>query len=660
MGLFWDDPPSKGRRVKTIRPPIPNTGWKPPKDFPNLSAAKAISFDVETYDPELIDKGPGWARGSGHLVGVSLAVGNGDNEKWYFPIRHEVDAHQNLEPNKVLSWLKTVLNTTNVHKIGANLTYDIGWLRQEGVAVKGPLFDVQFAEALLSEDSKVALDVLAKKYLGLGKETSHLYEWCAKYYGGAVGDKQRANIYRAPPSLVGHYAEADADLPLQLAPILWQELNKRKLLDVMTLESELIPLMIDMRFAGVSVDIDRAEKARINLLREADLVGEKIKSIVGFEVNVNASDSLAKAYDVLGLKYPLTDKKNPSFTGLVLKGTDHPVASLIIERRKLLKTVGTFIDGYILGSHVNGKVYGQFHQLRGGGGGTRSGRFASSNPNLQNVSSRDKVIAPLIRGMFVPHRGDKSWFSADYSQIEYRMLLHICAGTGADEIRARFNANPDIDFHNMCQQMIAEKTKIKLDRKPVKNISFGLVYGMSKKTLAESLGLRQDKANTLFDAYHAALPFVSETMDYYKKYSEEYGEVSTVLGRKSYFDFWVPAKWSNDAVGLRHDEALRTYGPNIKRAFSHKAINRICQGSSADQMKMAMLKMYKAGVFRVLGPPVSTIHDEINISRPHGTLADEAIREVVHIMETAITLRVPVKVEAEEGDTWGLLKSIEV
>jgi DNA polymerase-1 len=979
-GLFWDEEPGCRikHRIASIMPDIPDTGWKMPTEFPALDRAKVLAIDLETYDPELIEKGPGWARNRGHIVGVSVAA---DGYKAYYPMRHEVEKEINLPPDKVLAWLNDVLSNEHAPKIGANIMYDIGWLRQEGVDVKGSLIDVQFAEALLAEEGKTGLEHLGQKYLGMGKESPVLYDWCAKYYGGSPNDKQRKNIYRAPARLVGPYAESDATLPLQLARPLYEALKNNDLLDLFDVECRLIPLLIDMRFAGMPVDINGAEKARVQLTQMADNAAKQIRDMVGFEVNVNASASMAKAFDKVGLKYPRTEPSasypegQPSFTKIVLSGINHPFAQLISDRRKYLKMISSFIDGAILDAHVGGKIYPQFHPLRGDRGGTRSGRFACSNPNGQQIPSRDKFLAPLIRGLFIPQEGHE-WFSADYSQIEYRMLLHFAVGQGADEIRARFNADPSLDFHDFTQALIEEKTGIKLDRKPVKNISFGLCiaegqlvttnrgnipienvskddllwdgvewvshdgvvcngikdvityhgltttkdhevyyginrsctmdkarksrkrlvtlcqtigkdgfrrgytgrgitcgrctkvwnhknknnsslqqlrkdlrtllgqhkkrtwlclfeeqkifrrrrfsgitrksircnspemrkryayeqsqlqgtrckksfliertlyyvgteeipkrrihgdgirpyrqrwslltrkfknshkcrkqikyasyciyrkafrilsrkipsnkvcscntakftseeinryrnnrkiqfvesnapkkakvydiinagprhrffcqgvlvsncYGMSKQTLTKNLGLTKQKANALFEAYHTALPFVAATMDYYKNMAETKGEVRTILGRRSMFNFWVPCKYDANAIALPHSAALRKYGSNIKRAYSHKGVNRVLQGSSADQMKMAMLKMHESGVFNVLGPPLSTIHDEINISRPPGKEADEAIKEVVRIMETAIDIKVPVKVDSEQGATWGSIEAIE-
>ena len=198
---FWEDlPPVKerGKRGPRQRGPIPSipaTGWRPPSEFPNLSAAKVIGFDTETWDPELTQAGPGWARGKGHIIGASLAVEDGSS--WYFPIRHGIEdgkqvlppeeAGMNLDPDQTIRFLRHTLED-NRPKVGANLIYDVGWARHEGIKVGGPMFDVQFAEALLnSEAPDVSLEGLAQNYLGMGKTTNILYDWLASLRGQGVG-----------------------------------------------------------------------------------------------------------------------------------------------------------------------------------------------------------------------------------------------------------------------------------------------------------------------------------------------------------------------------------------------------------------------------------------------------------------------------------------
>lgn len=662
QGLFWEDEITKrGKRDRVFKmAQIPETNWITPTEFPRLTNAAAIAVDVETYDPDLLDYGPGWARGKGHLVGVSIAV---DNNSWYFPIRHEVCKEYNLSPEHTISWLKDTLCNTAQDKVGANLQYDLGWLRHEGIRVCGDLHDVQFAEALLAEGSDISLEAISQKYLMTGKESNLLYEWCSKSYGGLPNDKQRANIYRSPPQLVGPYAESDTRLPLQLMDKLYTHLCKENLWDLYRMECDLIYLLLDMRFAGVTVDLLKAEEVAKDLLLRSKTCQEQLNYIAGMKVDINSAACLSRVFDKNGIPYGMTAKGRPSFTGKFLDSVNHPIGSLIREIRKYDKLRGTFIESYILDSNVNGKVYCSFHPLKGEEGGTRSGRFSSSSPNLQNIPSRDEELAPLLRGMFIPDVGHKQWRKYDYSQIEYRFLIHYAVGEGSDAVREHFLEHPDTDYHEMALGLVAPKAGWDIStkelrkhwRKPVKNINFGLIYGMGVAKLSADLGLTQEEGKKLFAAYHEGVPFAKATMNLLSTQAQQLGTVTTILNRKSRFDLWEPLQFS-DAKPLPYRLAKAQYGQNIKRAGTHKALNRLLQGSAADLMKCAMWKCYKDGIFDVTGVPRITVHDELDFSDMGN--CEEAFREMQWVMENAIQLKIPVKAEGEAGPDWGHVAEI--
>jgi DNA polymerase-1 len=657
VGLFWEDVVVKGTRNVHVRPmpPIPQTGWRRPTEFPSLRFASCIAIDLETFDPSISDgNGPGWARGEGHIVGVAIGVPGGG--RWYFPIRHETEPEDNFDPDTVLAWLRDVLSNPLQAKVGANIMYDVGWLAAEGVAVKGDLIDVQLAEALLAEGTPVALDYLGEKYLGEPKTSGLLYKFLADWHGGKADDKIRKFIYRAPPRLVGPYAEGDVDLPLRVIEAQYPHLSREGLLPVFAMECGLIPLLIEMRMAGVTVDLNRAEEVRDTLGRRIKSLQEQLDAMCKTKVNVNASATLAKGFDNLGLKYKRTkptDKApegKPSFTKEFMKTVEHPVGQLIEDLKTCMKMKGTFIEGYILNSHKNGKIYGEFHLLKGESGGTRSGRFSSSNPNLQNIPSRDPELGPLLRSMFVPDCGHLQWRKYDYSQIEYRLLAHHAVGDGSNELRRVYNEDPDTDYHVLTQRLVEAFTGQKIDRKTIKNINFGLIYGMGVGKLARSLGLSEAEGKKLFAAYHEAAPFAKATMEACSNEANALGVISTVLGRRSRFDNWEPLAYEDRRPGLPYHRALQQYG-QIKRAGLHKALNRKLQGGAADLMKYAMWKCYTDGVFAETGVPRLTVHDELDFSDPGGK--EDAFREMKHIMETAIKLLVPVQAEMEIGPNWG-------
>lgn len=653
IGLFWQDlPRKKGDKVARIMPPIPETGWVAPTEFPDLRGAAALAVDVETYDPELKKHGPGWARGKGHICGIAVGVPEG--HRWYFPIRHTIEKEQNLDPEHVIRWARDQLTNPNQPKIGANITYDIGWLRQEGIHVQGRLHDVQFAESILKESATVNLDDLGERYLGRGKETNLLYEWCSSYYGGKPSEDQRKNIYRAPPRLVGPYAQGDVDLPFHVLERQWPLLLQQGLMHLYDMECELIYLMVEMRFAGVTVDLNVAEELREQMVKGEEEFAGKINHIAGMEVNVNAAASIAEAFDALGIRYTRTSKGTPSFTKGFLKTLDHPIGPAINELRARKKFRGTFIEGYILNSHVNGKLYGSFHQLRGDDEGARSGRFSSSAPNLQNIPQRSK-LGKQIRRCFIPDPGHRRWRKGDYSQIEYRSLAHYAIGPQSDLVRQRYNEDPNVDFHEMLKILVLEITGQDHPRDLIKNVNFGTLYGMGKKKLARYLNLSDEQAQALFDAIHAGAPFMRATMDATMEEARYLGYITTILGRRSRFDLWVPGHYDPDAKPVSYDMAIRQYS-NPERAYLHKALNRRLQGSAADLLKAAMLKCWKDGIFHVTGVPRLTVHDELDFSDTGET--DEAFAEMTRVMETAIQLRVPVKFENELGPNWGEVEKV--
>ncbi len=671
VGIFWQDAErsGKGQKRACIMPPIPETTWTMPRDLPNLANATALSVDAEVWDPG-IDQGfgPGWGRGVGHIAGIS--VGADDDGRWYFPMRHEAEPENNYDPQRILDWCGVELTRPTQPKFGANLTYDYGWLKQEGVTMKGELHDVQFAEALLDSDALVALNVLGHKYLKEGKDSSVLYQFLADWFGGKPNADQRKWIAKAPARLVAPYAIGDVDLPYRVLQKQWPLLEKEGLLDLYRLECDLIPLLVAMRFQGVSVDVEKAHRTRDELLVREKLHNAELKTMVGFEVNVDAGDSLAKAFNHLGLPFKYTTptknfpKGKPSFTKDFLKMVNHPVGAKIRQIRNVQKTRSTFIESYIINSHVNGKIYPSIHQLKGDENGTVTGRFAMSNPNGQNLPSRDDEMGPLVRGLCIPDFGHKQWRKFDWSQLQYRFLAHYAVdsvdgncevGGSAEQLRKVFNTDPKADYHAVVQGLITKITGVELARKPVKNVNFGFVFGMGIDHLAVMLGLPLSEAKELAATYHEGVPYVKSTLRWASEEAQKYGVVTTVLGRKTRFNLWEPDGYGQRGAerrpALPYHVALREYGA-IKRAYTHKALNYKLQGSEGDLMKVCMLRGWNEGVFDATGVPRLTVHDELDFSDVGD--ADDAFDYLAReIMENSHKFRVPISVGCDVGANWG-------
>lgn len=677
LGFFWTDLPKepgpRAERVPVNRPmpPIPDTGWKAPREFPRIEAGEIIGIDTETKDLELLTKGPGFRRGA-HLVGVSIAV---TDASWYFPMRHEVAPEQNLAPDNVLRWLRDTLGQPGL-KVGANLGYDLDALESENVKVAGPFYDVQIAEPLLNENRfTFELEALGIDYVQRGKTDEALSAWVREAYGAS---NYRQEIWRSPPCLVGPYAEGDANLPLLIRELQLVKLAAEGLLDLCDMEHRLIPMLLAMRQRGVRVNIARAEEMHERLKNEIKEKKARLDELGGCEINFNAADSIANAFDNLGIAYPLTAKtKKPSFTKEWLLHHPSEIAHAITELRTLDKFRSTFVEGYILEGHVNGRIHCQFNQLKSSTDdpsskkrGTVSGRFSSSNPNLQNIPARDSVWGPLIRSLFEPEDGE-DWTKFDWSQIEFRMVAHYGRGESAERVRELYRNDPETDFHLMVSELCwpgeAERY-----RKPAKNINFGLVYGMGIKLLAAQIGIPLEEAEKIFAQYHLRLPFVRELAKLVAETASEKGYITTLMGRRRRFDLWEP-RWSgkrfdeeDDEEGeeeaapkrraLPYDAAVRAFDGRIRRAFTHKALNGLIQGSAADLMKYAMVHYWENFGTCVLGAPMLTVHDELDFSCPRGRAGKRALKDVRDVMENGVKLRVPVIADLEIGANWGSTK----
>ena len=433
--------------------------------FPSLADQGAIGLDTETSDRDLKTRGPGPHR-DGFIAGI--AVGTEAGYRNYFAIAHE--AGPNLPKAAVFSWLNHELQS-NVPKIGANLLYDLAFLSAAGVKVTGPFYDVQLAEPLLDETRlSYSLETLAQHYLGKGKVEHHLETWIA----GHCGKKNpKANIWRAP-DIVAPYAVGDVDLALRIFAKQEVELkNKGRLWELFLMESKLMPMLLGMRQRGIRIDLNRAEQLYNELTTKQEEASAAIKHMTGIDIAPWNARSLAKIFDHLGLKFPRTPKTDaPSFTKAWLEHHPHPITNLIRRARHLDKLRETFIKGFILEGHTNGRIYTQFNQLRSDSYGTVSGRLSSSTPNLQQIPVRSPE-GKMIRSIFVPDEGQRL-FKNDYSQIEYRLIVNDAAQLnlpGAQIAADQYNCDESADFH----QIVADMTG--LTRDAAKTVNFGLAYG---------------------------------------------------------------------------------------------------------------------------------------------------------------------------------------
>ena len=613
----------------------PPKEWIPPQNLPDLSEAKEIAIDLETHDPHIKDLGPGWATGRGKVVGIALAV---DGWKGYFPLAHEGGG--NFDENIIREQLKPILSN-DADKIFHNASYDVGWLRQWGLEVKGRCIDTMIAAALINENrmpGQYNLNAVARDYIEEKKNESLLYEAAQAWQVDA-----KAEMYKLPYQYVGPYAEQDAAITLRLWNTLKIELLRQELTSIFDLETELLPVLIDMKWQGVRLDLDKAHKIKKDIEKEEKKLLLDLKKEIGFEVEVFAPTSVAKAFDKKKIKYNKTPTGLPSFDKNFLASLKDPFSQKIVQARELYKARSTFIDSLLKHEH-NGRIHGEINQLKSDQGGTITGRLSMSNPNLQQIPSRNEKIGPLIRQLFIPEEGC-TWGSFDYSQQEPRLVVHFAALThggldGAEEFVGAYNNDASTDFHQIAGDMAG------IERRVAKTMNLGLFYGMGQKKLGSQLGLGEEDTKELFDTYHSRVPFVKQLMSLAMKTANDNGQVRTILGRICHFDLWEPTRWGVHKP-LPREDAVRKYGSSLKRGFIYKALNKLIQGSAADQTKKAMIEVHKAGII-----PHVQVHDELNVS-----IKDNAMRDQIKsIMENCVKLEVPSKVDAKEGKSWGEIK----
>jgi len=611
-----------------------DSDWVCPSEYPDLSQATEIAIDLETKDPNLKTKGSGWATFDGHIVGFAVAA---FDKQWYFPIAH--DAGGNMDLGITTAWMQNVLRTPAT-KVFHNASYDVGWLLVNGFEIRGKIVDTMIAAAIVDENRySFALNACAKDYLGEIKNETFLNEK-AKEWG--IDAKQ--DLWRLPAGYVGFYAEQDAGLTLKLWKYLKQEINKQSLHDVWDLEMELQPILIDMRRRGIRVNEEKAHALKKEFKRKESEVLKKIKDETTFDIDIWAARSVAQAFDRIGVDYPRTPKTGePSFTQNWLVNCDNPVAQLIREAREINKFHSTFIDSIQRYVH-KGRIHSEINQLRSDQGGTVSGRLSYSNPNLQQIPARNKEYGNKIRSLFLPEDG-RQWGSFDYSQQEPRLVAHYAASTneeftGAGEFIDSYQ-NDEADFHQIVADMAG------ISRTNAKTINLGLFYGMGKAKLARELGISKDAAENLLSKYHNKVPFVKRLAESVMNSASKFGFIRTVKGRKCRFDMWEPATFGMNKA-MKYEEAKAVYGNNIRRAYTYKALNRLIQGSAADQTKQAMINCYKKGF-----QPILQIHDELCFSINE----ENDIIGIKEEMENAIEgLKVPFKTDVALGSSWGNAK----
>jgi DNA polymerase I-like protein with 3'-5' exonuclease and polymerase domains len=608
------------------------TIWSTPSEYKDLSGYTEIAIDLETRDDAITNKlGAGWATGQGEVIGFAVAV-----EGWqaYYPFNHLGGGNMIYE--QVIKYMHDVC-ALPATKIFHNAQYDVGWLRNMGITINGEIIDTMIAAAIIDENRwSYSLNNVARDYLGEIKAETDLIE-AAKDHG--VDPK--AEMWKLPSEHVGFYAEQDA----RLTYLLWQrfkhEIKTQSLETVWELECKLLPNLIKMRERGIRVDVEKAAKLQAEFVAQEKIKLSAIKKLIGTDIDIWAARQIGQAFDKLKIEYPRTEKTGePSFTQNWLHNSKHEISQLIVQAREINKFHNTFLQGILKYEH-KGRVHAEINQLRSDNGGTVSGRLSMSNPNLQQLPARNKEFGPKIRGLFLPEEGHK-WGSFDYSQQEPRMVVHYAASIGdgyegSQELVAAYE-NASADFH----QTVADLCGI--ERTQAKTIGLGLMYGMGKNKLAASLGLSKEDADILISKYNRKVPFVKMLSDRCMKKANDDGVIRTKKGRKCRFDKWETKDWGLHMADTEENIRAKYGKDNMKRAYTYKALNRLIQGSAADQTKQAIVSCAEAGHL-----PILQIHDELCFN-----IKDEQqAKEIKNIMENCMEFKVPSVVDVSLGDDFG-------
>jgi DNA polymerase I-like protein with 3'-5' exonuclease and polymerase domains len=606
-----------------------NSNWVAPTEFPSMKGRKVVAIDLETCDPGLIKDGPGWPRKIGSVIGISISSGDFTA---YYPIAHEGGG--NMDRGAVIKYIRDICEDDSIEKVFHNAQYDIGWLSVIEIEVKGRIHDTMVAMALIDENRfSYTLNSISFDYLGEYKNESKLKEAAL-----AFGVDPKSEMYKLPATFVGEYAEEDARLTLKLHEKLSWEIKKDNLETIYDIECRLINVIFNMTKKGVRFDLDRCLILNDKFRNKEKKILKRLKDLTNHKVEIWAAASIAKAFDSLNLPYERTEKTNsPSFTKMFLMDHPHELPRLIMQARELNKLRGTFLQG-LVNHNTSGRIHAHINQIRSDSGGTVTGRFSYSHPNLQQIPNRGQ-FAGSIRKLFIPEMGEY-WLKADYSQQEPRLLTHwacLVGQMGAEEVKEAYKKS-DLDFHQQTAEMAG------VERRLAKTIGLGVMYGMGYNKLARELDIEPPEAKKMLADFRKRVPFMQGMLEAVMNRANSKGIVRTLLGRKCRFDLWEPTQWGvHKALPL--NQAKVEYGDAIKRAGTYKALNRLIQGSAADQTKKAMVDIYEElGIV-----PLIQVHDELDCS----VKSEIEARKIKNIMETCVELEVPSKVDTDLGESWG-------
>ena len=568
-----------------------------------LQGAKEICLDTETTGTDPI---------KARLVGVSFSIKEGQG--WYVPV---------YEKQEALELLRPIYENPDTLKMGQNLKYDLQVLLNHGIELRGPMFDTMIAHYLLHPEMRHGMDYLAEAYLHY--QTIHIDE----LIGTGKNQKSMAEL---SPEEVYVYACEDTDITLRLKNLFAPELEKEGLMKLFQeIEMPLMPVLAYMERNGVCIDTEGLRETSVLYSEEMQRIEEEIYQLAGVHFNISSPKQVG---EVLFDQMKITNKPKKTKTGqyatteeiLVSLKSKSPIVGKILEYRGLKKLLSTYIDA--LPELINpdtGHIHTSFNQTV-----TTTGRLSSSNPNLQNIPVRDEQ-GKEVRKAFIPEAGQE-FFCADYSQIELRIMAHL---SGDENLIEAFNAGQDIHaataakiFHKALEEVTSD------ERRKAKTANFGIIYGISAFGLAERLDVSRTEAKELIDGYFLTYPGVKEYMEKSIAMAREKGYTETIFKRRCY----LPDINSNNA--------------NVRGNAERNAINSPIQGSAADIIKIAMIRVYqRMKAEGIRSKMILQVHDELCFT----VLPEEKDRLqkiVVEEMQNAVQMRIPLIADTGWGSNW--------
>ena len=674
-------------RKKKLRPgqlPMfpPESTWEPPAVLPDFRGRGIIALDTETRDDGLAaERGAGWAYGPewGWIAGVGMAAprAGGGTDRVYAPVRHP-DTTTTFDRDAVVRWVRDHVRDPGTRRVVFfHAHYDIGWFGTDfGLYVpEEKIVDAQAMAVAVDENQPrgtYGLDWLCRRYGVPGKDLEKLREAAE-----AFGYDYKSELWKMPARYVGLYGEQDPDSTLGLHDRLLPVLEREDLLGPLQLEMDIVPMVVAMRRRGIRLNAERCllVQAQLRERYRAALAELTDRLKIGREVtlkDVNSTHFLERVFEEEGVYFPRTTKtEQGSFSKDWMVGHEHWLPRLVSTVSKYEDAAEKFVGKYLLGFSHRGRIHAEIHQYRsdderggtGRGGGTRSFRFSYSEPPLQQMPHRDEELSGLIRGAFEPEEGEL-WDSADYSQQEYRLIVHfaaVCRMAGAEHAVRAYQENPHTDFHDFVAKITG------LDRKPAKDTNFAKAFGAGIPKFASMIGKSVEEAGAIYKQYDEEMPFVSRLAEFCQRRADKRGYLRLIDGARSHFDRWEPRylpkdKWLRaqeiGAGPCSREEAERRcadrehpwHGERLRRAETHKAMNRLIQGSAARMTKLAMRGCWREGLL-----PLIQMHDELGFSFGE----ERQVARVAEIMRDAVQLVVPVAVDSEVGLTWGHARKVE-